>query len=48
MKPSHEPDPQGWLGTETLQTRFGDFQFKHGLCSTSRSSIARSRSMLRS
>ena len=23
-------EPQGWLGTETLKTRFGDFQFKDG------------------
>ena len=30
MKPSHQSDPHGWLGTETLQTRFGDFQFKDG------------------
>ena len=30
MKPSQQSDPQGWLGTETLQTRFGAFQFKDG------------------
>jgi hypothetical protein len=30
MKPSQEPDTHGWLNTETLQTRFGDFQFKDG------------------
>jgi hypothetical protein len=28
--PSQQPDPHGWLGTETLQTRFGTFQFKDG------------------
>jgi hypothetical protein len=30
MNPSQQPDPHGWLGTETLQTRFGAFQFKDG------------------
>ena len=30
MRPSQQSDPHGWLGTETLQTRFGDFQFKDG------------------
>jgi hypothetical protein len=30
MKPSQQSDPYGWLGTETLKTRFGDFQFKDG------------------
>lgn len=30
MNPSQEPDRHGWLGTETLKTRFGDFQFKDG------------------
>jgi hypothetical protein len=30
MNPSQQPDPHGWLGTETLQTRFGTFQFKDG------------------
>jgi hypothetical protein len=28
--PAQQADPNGWLGTETLQTRFGDFQFKDG------------------
>jgi hypothetical protein len=23
-------DPHGWLNTETLKTRFGDFEFKGG------------------
>ena len=23
-------DPHGWLGTETVKTRFGDFEFKNG------------------
>ena len=27
---AQQTDPNGWLGTETLQTRFGDFQFKDG------------------
>ena len=27
---AQEIDPHGWLGTETLQTRFGDFQFEGG------------------
>ena len=30
MKSSQQSDPHGWLGTETLQTRFGDFEFKDG------------------
>src|SRR5215813_13884123 len=25
-----EADPHGWLGTETVKTRFGDFEFKNG------------------
>ena len=25
-----QTDPHGWLGTETLKTRFGDFQFRNG------------------
>ncbi|MGR9356609.1 DUF1254 domain-containing protein [Rhizobium leguminosarum] len=24
------PDPHGWIGTETVNTRFGDFSFKNG------------------
>jgi hypothetical protein len=24
------PDPHGWIGTETVKTRFGDFEFKDG------------------
>ena len=31
--PSHaqQPaDPNGWLGTETVKTRFGNFEFKNG------------------
>lgn len=24
------PDPHGWIGTETVKTRFGDFAFKNG------------------
>jgi len=27
---SAQTDPHGWLGTETLKTRFGDFAFKNG------------------
>ena len=27
---AQEAEPHGWLGTETLKTRFGDFQFKNG------------------
>ena len=23
-------DPHGWIGTETVKTRFGDFEFKNG------------------
>ena len=23
-------DPHGWIGTETVETRFGDFEFKNG------------------
>jgi hypothetical protein len=23
-------DPQGWISTETVKTRFGDFEFKNG------------------
>jgi hypothetical protein len=30
MEPSQQSDSHGWLGTETLQTRLGDFQFKDG------------------
>jgi hypothetical protein len=30
MDPSQQADPHGWLGTETLKTRSGDFQFKDG------------------
>ena len=25
-----QSEPHGWLGTETLKTRFGDFEFKNG------------------
>jgi hypothetical protein len=28
--PAQENNPYGWLGTETLKTRFGDFEFKGG------------------
>src|SRR5262245_20933617 len=27
---SRRPDPHGWLGTETVKTRFGNFEFKNG------------------
>jgi hypothetical protein len=27
---SPQPDRHGWLGTETIKTRFGDFEFKGG------------------
>jgi hypothetical protein len=27
---AQQAEPHGWLGTETLQTRFGDFEFKNG------------------
>ena len=27
---AQQAEPHGWLGTETLKTRFGDFQFKDG------------------
>ena len=45
-------DPHGWIGTETVKTRFGNFEFKNGYptlrrpmpCSTSSSSIGPSRS----
>jgi hypothetical protein len=30
MKTPQQSDPPGWLGTETLKTRFGGFQFKDG------------------
>jgi Mn-dependent DtxR family transcriptional regulator len=30
MNSSQQVNPYGWLGTETLQTRFGDFEFKDG------------------
>jgi hypothetical protein len=52
MSSSQQSDARGWLGTETLRTRFGDFEFKDGYpvgdapngCSTLRSSIVPSRS----
>jgi hypothetical protein len=27
---AQQADPHGWLGTESLKTHFGDFQFKDG------------------
>jgi hypothetical protein len=30
MNSSQQSDARGWLGTETLRTRFGDFEFKDG------------------
>jgi hypothetical protein len=30
MNSSQQVNPYGWLGIETLQTRFGDFEFKDG------------------
>ncbi len=30
MAYAQQADPHGWLGTETLKTRSGDFQFKDG------------------
>jgi hypothetical protein len=27
---AQEAEPHGWLGNETLKTRFGDFEFKNG------------------
>ena len=30
MNSSQQVNPYGWLGTETLKTRFGDFEFKDG------------------
>jgi hypothetical protein len=28
--PAKMPDSHGWIGTETVKTRFGDFEFKNG------------------
>ena len=49
---AQQAEPHGWLGTETVKTRFGDFEFKNGYpagerpsaCSNCRSSTGRSRS----
>ncbi|MFZ0601996.1 MAG: hypothetical protein WAN05_11670 [Roseiarcus sp.] len=30
MNSSQQSDARGWLGAETLRTRFGDFEFKDG------------------
>ena len=30
MNSSQQVNAYGWLGTETLQTRFGNFEFKDG------------------
>ena len=27
---AQQAEPHGWLGTETLKTRLGDFEFKNG------------------
>jgi hypothetical protein len=37
---SQECDSHGWLGTETLKSRFGDFQFKNGYPIIARKSSA--------
>src|SRR5215510_8160800 len=29
-KPSSAPEPHGWINSETLKTRFGEFEFKDG------------------
>ena len=29
--PACEPDSHGWIGTETVQSRFGNFEFKNQL-----------------
>jgi hypothetical protein len=27
---THSPDKHGWVSTETVKTRFGDFDFENG------------------